>query len=142
VRVPGRNIRRAVEAIATDGPVFLKAQKAYIGHMGIVADTWRSFSEPFLRISEDPNHGWYTEAFNFIPDRAPAGRSGSRGLRSTDKRPLHSGVLVATSRCAPPARRGAFGDERRIVASDERRARGRNTHPVPRAVRSSKRGVG
>jgi hypothetical protein len=58
----------AVEAIPANGPVFLKAQKAYIGHMGVIPDTWRSFSEPFLRISEDPNHGWYTEAFDFIPD--------------------------------------------------------------------------
>lgn len=58
----------AVEAIPADGPVFLKAQKAYIGHMGAIPDTWRAFTEPFLRISEDPNHGWYTEAFNFIPD--------------------------------------------------------------------------
>jgi hypothetical protein len=58
----------AVEMIPADGPVFLKAQKAYIGHLGIAADTWRSFSEPFLRISEDPNHGWYTEAFDFIPN--------------------------------------------------------------------------
>lgn len=62
----------AVEAIPANGPVFLKAQKAYIGHLGIVADTWRSFSEPFLRISEDPNHGWYTEAFDFIPDPPPS----------------------------------------------------------------------
>jgi hypothetical protein len=58
----------AVEAIPADGPVFLKAHKAYIGHMGIIRDTWRSFTVPFLRISEDPNHGWYTEAFGFIPD--------------------------------------------------------------------------
>ena len=58
----------AVEALPADGLAFLKAQKAYIGHMGIIPDTWRSFTEPFLRISEDPNHGWYTEAFDFIPD--------------------------------------------------------------------------
>jgi len=58
----------AVERIPQDGPAFLRAQKAYIGHLGIIPDTWRSVSEPFLRISEDSNHSWYTEGFDFIPD--------------------------------------------------------------------------
>jgi hypothetical protein len=58
----------AVEAIGTDGPAFLKAYKAYIGHLGPIPDTWRSPSEPYLRISEDPNHGWYTESFDFMKD--------------------------------------------------------------------------
>jgi hypothetical protein len=48
--------------------VFLKAQEAYIGHLGTIPDTWRGYTEPFLRISEDANHGWYTEQFDFIPD--------------------------------------------------------------------------
>jgi len=55
----------AVESIS-DGPTFLKAYKAYIGHLGPIPDTWRSVSEPYLRISEDPNHGWYTESFDFM----------------------------------------------------------------------------
>jgi hypothetical protein len=58
----------AVESIPQDGPVFLKSQKAYIGHLGTIPDTWRGITEPFLRISEEPNHSWYTEAFNFIPE--------------------------------------------------------------------------
>ena len=33
--------------------------------------------------------------------------------------PLHTGALIATFRCAAPARCGAFADERRIVAGDE-----------------------
>jgi hypothetical protein len=57
----------AVEGIPQNGPVFLKAQEGYIGHLGPVPDTWRSYTEPFLRISEDANHGWYTEQFDFIP---------------------------------------------------------------------------
>jgi hypothetical protein len=57
----------AVEGIPQDGPVFLKSQEAYIGHLGTIPDTWRSPSEPYLRISEDANHGWYTEGFDFIP---------------------------------------------------------------------------
>ena len=58
----------AVERIPRDGPSFLMPQKAYIGHLGVIPDTWRSVSEPFLRISEEPNHSWYTEGFDFIPE--------------------------------------------------------------------------
>jgi hypothetical protein len=58
----------AVEGIPADGPVFLKTQKAYIGHLGTIPDTWRSVTEPYLRISEDANHSWYTEGFDFIPE--------------------------------------------------------------------------
>jgi hypothetical protein len=58
----------AVEAIGDDGPAFLKAYKGYIGHLGPIPDTWRSPTEPYLRISEDPNHGWYTESFDFIKE--------------------------------------------------------------------------
>src|SRR5271168_4878304 len=58
----------AVEGITQDGPAFLRAQKAYIGHLGTIPDTWRSPSEPYLRISEDANHGWYTESFDFMKD--------------------------------------------------------------------------
>src|SRR5215472_6805612 len=58
----------AVESIPADGPVFLKTYKRYIGHLGPVPDTWRSPTEPYLRISEDPNHGWYTEQFDFIKE--------------------------------------------------------------------------
>ncbi len=58
----------AAEGIPQDGLAFLRAQKAYIGHLGTIPDTWRSPSEPYLRISEDANHGWYTEGFDFIPD--------------------------------------------------------------------------
>src|ERR1035438_9489143 len=58
----------AVEGIPLDGPVFLKAQEAYIGHLGTIPDTWRGYTEPYLRISEDANHGWYTEQFDYIPN--------------------------------------------------------------------------
>ena len=58
----------AVESIGGDGPAFLKTYKAYIGHLGPTPDTWRSPAEPYLRISEDPNHGWYTESFDFIKE--------------------------------------------------------------------------
>jgi hypothetical protein len=56
----------AVEGIPDGELAFLKAQEAYIGHLGTIPDTWRGFSEPYLRISEDANHGWYTEQFDYI----------------------------------------------------------------------------
>lgn len=62
----------AVDGIPADGPVFLKPMKAYVGHLGPIPDTWRSVSEPFLRISEDSNHSWYTEGFDFIKDPPPS----------------------------------------------------------------------
>src|SRR5215471_12031673 len=58
----------AVEGIPESGPAFLKPLEAYIGHLGTIPDTWRSYTEPYLRISEDANHGWYTEGFSFIPN--------------------------------------------------------------------------
>jgi len=58
----------AVEAIPPNGPAFLKTKKAYIGHLGTIPDTWRSVAEPYLRISEDANHSWYTEGFDFISE--------------------------------------------------------------------------
>jgi hypothetical protein len=58
----------AAETIPADGPAFLKAYKPYIGHLGPIPDTWRFPSEPYLRISEDPNHGWYTEEFDFMKE--------------------------------------------------------------------------
>jgi hypothetical protein len=58
----------AVERTSPNGPAFLIPLKAYIGHLGTIPDTWRSASEPFLRISEDANHSWYTEGFSFIPE--------------------------------------------------------------------------
>src|SRR5215472_16043027 len=57
----------AVEGLPQDGLAFLKTQEAYIGHLGTIPDTWRGYTEPYLRISEDANHGWYTEQFDYIP---------------------------------------------------------------------------
>lgn len=58
----------AVETLPDEGLAFLRAHTAYVGHLGTIPDMWRSMTEPFLRISEDPNHGWYTESFDFIKD--------------------------------------------------------------------------
>ena len=49
----------------------------------------------------------------------PAARSGSRGRSANGRGPFHTGALIATFRCAAPARCGAFAHERRVVAGDE-----------------------
>ena len=41
----------AVEGLPQDGLAFLKSQEAYIGHLGTIPDTWRGYTEPYLRIS-------------------------------------------------------------------------------------------
>jgi hypothetical protein len=58
--------RVAVGALPADGPAFVQAQIDWIGQRGITPDTWRYASEPFLKIDEDPNHGWFMEQFGFL----------------------------------------------------------------------------
>ncbi len=49
-----------------DGPVFLKNYQDWIVSRASAPDTWRQVSEPFLRIDEDPNHGWFREQFDLM----------------------------------------------------------------------------
>lgn len=58
--------RVAIEQLPADGPVFLKKHIDYIAWRSITPDTWRLASEPFLKIEEDPNHGWFREQFAFL----------------------------------------------------------------------------
>jgi hypothetical protein len=56
----------AVDALPDDGPVFLKKYADYIAGSASIPDTWRQASEPFSKIEEDPNHGWFREQFAFM----------------------------------------------------------------------------
>jgi hypothetical protein len=56
----------AVKSIPADGPVFLKEFEDDIAKTGPVPDSWRGASEPYSKISEDPNHGWFKEQFSFM----------------------------------------------------------------------------
>ncbi|WP_035356826.1 nuclease [Edaphobacter aggregans] len=56
----------AVDMLPEDGPVFLKKYAGYIAGSASIPDTWRGASEPFSKIEEDPNHGWFREQFAFI----------------------------------------------------------------------------
>jgi hypothetical protein len=58
--------RTAVDTLPDDGPVFLKKYVEYIAGSASVPDTWRQASEPFSKIEEDPNHGWFREQFAFM----------------------------------------------------------------------------
>lgn len=58
--------RAAIAALPADGPTFLKSYSQEIGDLSTLPDTWRRTSEPFSRIEEDPNHGWFRERFTFL----------------------------------------------------------------------------
>ncbi|GBQ33510.1 phospholipase C/P1 nuclease family protein [Gluconacetobacter azotocaptans] len=56
----------AISALPADGPVFLKRQVNLIVRSASLPDTWRASSEPFSKMDEDPNHGWFREQFAFM----------------------------------------------------------------------------
>ena len=56
----------AVDAMPADGPTFLKEFRDWIGQTGPLPDAWRGISEPYSKIFEDPNHGWFKEQFSFM----------------------------------------------------------------------------
>jgi hypothetical protein len=58
--------RAAVRSIPVDGPVFLKEYEDWIAKTGPVPDSWRGVAEPYSKIFEDPNHGWFKEQFSFM----------------------------------------------------------------------------
>lgn len=59
--------RVAVRTLPDDGPVFLKGHEDWIAYLSVIPDAWRRPSEPFLKMLEDPNHGWFKEQFGFMP---------------------------------------------------------------------------
>lgn len=60
--------RVAVRTLPADGPVFLKAHEDWIAYLSVIPDAWRRPSEPFLKMLEDPNHGWFKEQFSFMTE--------------------------------------------------------------------------
>jgi len=56
----------AVRGIPSDGPVFLRQYEDWIAKTGPVPDSWRGSTEPYSKIFEDPNHGWFKEQFAFM----------------------------------------------------------------------------
>lgn len=60
--------RAAIRSIPDDGPVFLKEYEDWITKTGPLPDSWRGASEPYSKIFEDPNHGWFKEQFSFMTE--------------------------------------------------------------------------
>jgi hypothetical protein len=58
--------RAAVRALPADGPIFLKEYEDWIAKTGPLPDSWRGNTEPYSKIFEDPNHGWFKEQFAFM----------------------------------------------------------------------------
>src|SRR5262245_42616055 len=58
--------RVAVNTLPDAVPPFVKRQIDWIGVRSVTPDSWRIASEPFLKIDEDPNHGWFREQFAFM----------------------------------------------------------------------------
>lgn len=58
--------RAAIAALPDDGPIFLRDYAEFIAASSTVPDGWRNASEPFSKIEEDPNHGWFRERFTFL----------------------------------------------------------------------------
>ncbi|MGK6325087.1 nuclease [Sphingomonas sp. DT-51] len=58
--------RAALAALPVDGPLFLRRHADMIADSATLPDSWRSASEPFSKIEEDPNHGWFREQFAFL----------------------------------------------------------------------------
>ena len=56
----------AMNALPPDGPTFLLAYRDWIAATGPIPDSWRGASEPYSKIFEDPNHGWFREQFSFL----------------------------------------------------------------------------
>jgi hypothetical protein len=56
----------ALDALPEDGPVFLRKYAEFIGEEAGAPDSWRSSSEPFSKIDEDPNHTWFVERLAFL----------------------------------------------------------------------------
>ena len=60
--------RVAVRTLPDDGPTFLRAHEDWIAYLSVIPDAWRRPSEPFLKMLEDPNHGWFKEQFAFMTE--------------------------------------------------------------------------
>jgi len=58
--------RVAVTMLPDEVPPFVKRQIDWIAVRSVTPDSWRIASEPFLKIDEDPNHGWFLEQFAFM----------------------------------------------------------------------------
>jgi hypothetical protein len=76
-----------------------------------------------------------------IQSRGQCGVAAATKAGARRNAPLHTGALIATFRCAGPARCGAFADERRIVAVTKAAQCHTKRSSSPRAAKLSRRVV-
>lgn len=55
--------RAALATLPADGPLFLQQHADFIGGLASLPDLWRLPADPFAKMAEDPNHGWFREQF-------------------------------------------------------------------------------
>jgi hypothetical protein len=58
--------RAAVNALPADVPAFVKRQIDWIGSRSITPDSYRSATESFIKMEEDPSHEWHVEQVAFL----------------------------------------------------------------------------
>src|SRR5215831_13217329 len=66
--------RAVVDALADTELQFLLAQKDWIVYLGPIPDSYRGIGEPFVKIFEDPNHGWFLEQSPKLMSNPPRSR--------------------------------------------------------------------
>jgi len=64
----------AIRALPAGELDFLKAQESWIIYLSTIPDTYRTQNEPFLKIFEDPNHGWFIEQSAELMKNPPRSR--------------------------------------------------------------------
>ena len=64
----------AIRALPAGELDFLKAQEPWIVYLSVIPDTYRTQNEPFLKIFEDPNHGWFIEQSAELMKNPPRSR--------------------------------------------------------------------
>lgn len=66
--------RAALASLPADGPLFLQAHADFAAELAVLPDLWRLPADPFAKMDEDPNHGWFREQFAFMksPPRSRA----------------------------------------------------------------------
>jgi hypothetical protein len=58
--------RAALAGLPADGPVFLQGHADFVAELAVLPDLWRLPADPFSKLDEDPNHGWFREQFAFM----------------------------------------------------------------------------
>lgn len=89
--------RVAVRTIPNDGPTFLSGQEEWVAYQAIVPDLWRKTTEPFLKIVEDPNHGWFREPLAFLHEIPRSRYEFVLALYDEHKRLLAAGDTAAAA---------------------------------------------